>query len=133
MNIIEKANKIKRAMDMIAKDEALKDYHKFSERYLWITDKKGDKVKLEQNHVQKVLEKTIKDLRAQGKPPGLVKLRNKYKGEVDDWWYLLLAGSELMSELAEKAGWCLDRIVGGPTRRRKLEAYNVGVLKKKRS
>ena len=71
--------------------------------------------------------------RAQGKPPGLVKLRNKYKREVDDWWYLLLAGSELMSELAEKAGWCLDRIVGGPTRRRKLEAYNVGVLKKKRS
>ncbi len=69
--------------------------------------------------------------RAEGKPIGLVKLRNKYKGDVDDWWYLLLCGKELMSELAKKAGWYLDRVIGGPTHRRPLEQYNVGVLKKK--
>jgi len=69
--------------------------------------------------------------RAEGNPPGLVRLRNKYQGEVDDWWHLLLAGDELMSELAEKAGWYLDHIVGGPTMRRELETYNVGVLKKR--
>jgi hypothetical protein len=69
--------------------------------------------------------------RAEGNPPGLVRLRNKYKGEVDDWWYLLLAGKELMAELAEKAGWYIDRMVGGLTKRRKLETYNIGVLKKR--
>ncbi|MFX1484234.1 MAG: methyltransferase domain-containing protein [Promethearchaeota archaeon] len=62
--------------------------------------------------------------RAEGKPIGLVKLRNKYKGEVDDWWNLLLCGKELMSELAEEAGWYLERTIGGPK-------YNVGILKKK--
>jgi SAM-dependent methyltransferase len=71
--------------------------------------------------------------RAEGNPPGLVKLRNKYQGEVDDWWYLLLCGKELMSELAEEAGWYLEKTVGGPTLRRRLEEYNVGVLKKRRS
>ncbi|MFW9795201.1 MAG: class I SAM-dependent methyltransferase [Candidatus Thorarchaeota archaeon] len=69
---------------------------------------------------------------AEGNPPGLVRLRNKYKGEVDDWWYLLLAGRELMSELAEKGGWYLDRIVGGLTKRHRMETYNVGVLKKRK-
>ncbi len=69
--------------------------------------------------------------RAEGKPPGLVRLRNKYEGVVDEWWFLLLAGPELMSELAEEAGWYLDHIVGGLTKRRELETYNVGVLKKK--
>jgi SAM-dependent methyltransferase len=64
--------------------------------------------------------------RAEGKPIGLVRLRNRYKGKVDDdWWYLLLCGEELMSELAEESGWYLERTIGGPE-------YNVGVLKKRR-
>ncbi|MFX1561077.1 MAG: class I SAM-dependent methyltransferase [Promethearchaeota archaeon] len=64
--------------------------------------------------------------RAEGKPIGLVRLRNRYKGEVDDdWWDLLLCGEELMSELAEEAGWYLERTIGGPD-------YKVGVLKKRR-
>ncbi len=69
--------------------------------------------------------------RAEGNPPGLVKLRNKYKGEVDEWWYLLLCGKDLMSELAEESGWYLESIIGGPSYRRPLEQYNVGVLKKR--
>ena len=69
--------------------------------------------------------------RAEGKLPGLLRLRNKYKGEVDDWWYLLIVDKELMAELAEQAGWYLDHIVGGLTKRRELETYNVGVLKKR--
>jgi SAM-dependent methyltransferase len=71
--------------------------------------------------------------RAEGNLPGLVRLRNKYKGEVDDWWYLLLCGKELMSELVEKAGWYLEEITGGIVEREGREdtGYNVGVLKKK--
>jgi SAM-dependent methyltransferase len=71
--------------------------------------------------------------RADGKPPGLVRLRNKYKGEVDDWWYLLLCGKELMSELAEDAGWYLEEITGGVVERENKEdtGYNVGILKKR--
>ena len=71
--------------------------------------------------------------KAEGNPPGLARLRNKYKGEVDDWWYLLLCGEGLMSELAESAGWFLEEMVGGIVERENKEdtAYNVGVLKKK--
>ncbi|MHA2303175.1 MAG: class I SAM-dependent methyltransferase [Candidatus Thorarchaeota archaeon] len=63
--------------------------------------------------------------RAVGNPPGLIRLRNKYQGEVDDWWNLLLCGKKLMAELSEEAGWYLEKTFGGPE-------YNVGVLKKKR-
>ncbi len=71
--------------------------------------------------------------RAEGNPPGLLKLRNKYKEEIDDWWYLLLCGKEMMSELAEESGWYLEKTIGGPTHRRPLEQYNVGVLKKRKT
>lgn len=62
--------------------------------------------------------------RSEGKPIGLVKLRNRYKGEVDDWWYLLLSSSEEMGEIAEKARWFLERTIGKPE-------YYIGVLRKK--
>ena len=61
--------------------------------------------------------------RAEGRLPGQIKLRNKYMGEVDEWWYLLLCGKELMLELAEQAGWYLEKTIGGPK-------YKVGVLRK---
>lgn len=63
--------------------------------------------------------------RAEGKPIGQVKLRNRFQDEVDDWWYLLMCGKELMSELAEKAGWYLEKTLVG-------ERYSVGVLKKRK-
>ncbi|MHA2027042.1 MAG: class I SAM-dependent methyltransferase [Candidatus Thorarchaeota archaeon] len=63
--------------------------------------------------------------RADDRPVGQIKLRNKYQDEVDDWWYLLLCGKKLMSELAEQAGWYLEKTIGGPQ-------YNVGVLRKRK-
>ncbi|MFW9786074.1 MAG: class I SAM-dependent methyltransferase [Candidatus Thorarchaeota archaeon] len=63
--------------------------------------------------------------KSKGRPIGQVKLRNRFKDEIDDWWYLLMCGKELMSELAEEAGWYLERLIVG-------ERYNVGVLRKKR-
>ena len=62
--------------------------------------------------------------KAEGRPIGQVKLRNRFQDEVDDWWYLLMCGQELMSELAEEAEWYLDRTIVG-------ERYNVGILRKK--
>ena len=59
--------------------------------------------------------------RADGNPPGLVKLRNIFQGEVDDWWYLLLCDKELMSELAEEAGWYLEKTIGGVVERENRE------------
>ncbi|MBN2230078.1 MAG: class I SAM-dependent methyltransferase [Candidatus Thorarchaeota archaeon] len=61
--------------------------------------------------------------REAGNPPGLVRLRNKYKGDIDDWWYLLLCTKELMKELGEQAGWYLEKTIGEPK-------YYVGILKK---
>jgi SAM-dependent methyltransferase len=62
--------------------------------------------------------------RSEGKPPGLIRLRNKYKGEVDGWWYLLLSNKDEMAEIADKAGWFLEKTIGKPE-------YYVGVLRKK--
>ncbi|MGY5878989.1 MAG: class I SAM-dependent methyltransferase [Candidatus Thorarchaeota archaeon] len=61
--------------------------------------------------------------RAQGRPPGQVRCRNRYQELVDDWWWLLLCGLDLMAELSEKAGWHIGTVFGGPK-------YHVGVLKK---
>ena len=61
--------------------------------------------------------------RAEGIPPCQVRVRNRYKDEVDDWWYLYFCGLTTMNELANHAGWYLDTAFGGPE-------YNVGVLKK---
>ena len=62
--------------------------------------------------------------RQAGKPPGLVKLRMKYKDRYSDWWFLLLAEPDLMSDMADDAGWKLDEVLGPPE-------YYVGVLKKR--
>lgn len=61
--------------------------------------------------------------RAKGRPLGLVTLRLEYQGVVDDWWELRMASPEDMSEIAEKAGWRLERTYGP------RELY-VGVLRK---
>lgn len=62
--------------------------------------------------------------RAQGKPPGLVKLRMRYKGGVTDWWNLLMSTPDEMGELAERANWKLERTIS------KGNLY-VGVLRKR--
>jgi SAM-dependent methyltransferase len=61
--------------------------------------------------------------RAEGIAPCQVRLRNRYKDEVDDWWYLYFCGLDTMNGLAKQAGWYLNTAFGGPE-------YNVGVLKK---
>ncbi len=62
--------------------------------------------------------------RARGNPPGLIKLRLNYKDAVGDWWELLLAEPQLMSDIADQAGWRLDESLGPPE-------YYVGVLRKR--
>ncbi len=62
--------------------------------------------------------------RQAGKPPGLIKLRLQYKERFSDWWHLLLAEPDLMSDIADNAGWKLDEVLGPPE-------YYVGVLKKR--
>jgi len=46
---------------------------------------------------------------SKNRPKGLVRIRVKYKGLVDDWWDLRLATPEEMEYLAEKSGWKLER------------------------
>ena len=46
---------------------------------------------------------------SKGRPKGLVRIRVKYKGLVNDWWDLRLAIPEEMKYLAEKSGWKLER------------------------
>ena len=62
------------------KERVLADYHLFSKEYLWITDKKGDRIKLVQNNAQNELERTINDLRAAGKPPRIIILKGRQLG-----------------------------------------------------
>ncbi len=50
--------------------------------------------------------------RERQRPVGLVRIRLKYKDEIEDWWELLLASPEDMNRLAQQAGWTLDRTFG---------------------
>jgi len=50
--------------------------------------------------------------RERQRPAGLVRIRLKYKDEIEDWWELLLASPEDMNRLAQQAGWTLDRTFG---------------------
>jgi hypothetical protein len=44
-----------------------------------------------------------------GQPKGLVRLRIKYKDEIDDWSYLRLAMPHEMEEMAKKTGWKMNK------------------------
>lgn len=68
------------ALEVMKRKNSLKDYHKFSAQYLWITDKKGNQIKLTQNNVQKQLEIKIKECREQGKPPRIIILKSRQMG-----------------------------------------------------
>ncbi len=51
------------------------------------------------------------------RPPGLLRLRVRYKGRVGDWFELLLLPPEELARLAEETGWELQRVIweGGST------------------
>lgn len=61
-------------------EECKNDYKKFSQEYLWITDKKGNRIKLKQNNVQRKLDTVIADLRQQNKPPRIIVLKSRQMG-----------------------------------------------------
>jgi SAM-dependent methyltransferase len=48
--------------------------------------------------------------RKRGRPIGQVTIRFEYKGEVGDWFDLLLASPDEMEEICKPAGWRLARI-----------------------
>jgi hypothetical protein len=64
--------------------EALKDYRKFSKKYIKITDKKGQTVPLEQNYVQRTINNKIEELKAKGIPPRLIILKSRQMGVSTD-------------------------------------------------
>jgi len=47
--------------------------------------------------------------RSKGRPKGLVRIRVKYKGIVDDWVDLRLAMPEEMESIAKQAGWKVEK------------------------
>lgn len=69
-----------RVAEELRKRKAIKDYHTFSKEYLWITNKQGEKVKLNQNKVQRDLEAVIQGQRAKGIPPRIIVLKSRQMG-----------------------------------------------------
>ncbi|MFX1579503.1 MAG: class I SAM-dependent methyltransferase [Promethearchaeota archaeon] len=63
--------------------------------------------------------------REKNRPPGLVRIRVKYKDIVSDWSDLWLTTPDEMEMLAEKGGWQLDEIL-----QIEGESLYVGILKK---
>jgi len=63
--------------------------------------------------------------RERGRPPGLIRLRVKYKDMVGEWGDLWHTTPDEMKMLAEKGGWQLDEIL-------QIEGHSqyVGILKK---
>jgi SAM-dependent methyltransferase len=62
--------------------------------------------------------------RKNGNPPGLWKMRLKYKNLIGGWEKILFGDTDLMNKMANEAGWFLDEAIGG------RELY-VGILKKR--
>ena len=62
--------------------------------------------------------------RSEGRPPGLVRLRLKYGGEVGEWFDLRLAQPEEMEYVAGRAGWSFEKRIGD-------FGYYVGVLRRR--
>ena len=61
--------------------------------------------------------------RNQGRPPGLIKMRVKYNGQVDEWIDLWMLTDEELTPLASDAGWALvEQRSNGPWRIRLYEA-----------
>ena len=71
-------------LELKDKREALKDYSKFSSKYIKITNKSGEKVPLNQNYVQRQIENKIKELQSQGIPPRLIVLKSRQMGVSTD-------------------------------------------------
>ena len=46
---------------------------------------------------------------SKGRPKGLVQIRVKYKGIVDDWFDLRLAMPDEMESIAKQAGWKMKK------------------------
>jgi SAM-dependent methyltransferase len=60
--------------------------------------------------------------RSRGRPPGQVTLRDKYRGQKDQWWDLLMVTSSELKELCDRTGWKLLKTYPG--------VMNVYVLKR---
>ena len=69
-----------KAITVKERELALKDYKTYSSKYLWITDKKGDKIKLKQNNVQLKLDQAIEDCRANDKLVRIIILKSRQMG-----------------------------------------------------
>ena len=51
--------------------------------------------------------------RKSGKPAGLIRMRIEYKGEVGNWFDLLMVSAEELEELIQDTGWKILRIIEG--------------------
>ena len=51
---------------------------------------------------------------ARGRPPGLIRLRVRYRGRVGDWFELLLISPDDLIALAHGTGWELTRLIWKP-------------------
>lgn len=49
-----------------------------------------------------------------GRPPGLIRLRVRYKGRIGDWFDLLLISPDDLARIAHETGWDLTRVIYQP-------------------
>lgn len=59
-----------------------------------------------------------------GRPVGQIKIRMEYKGEIGDWFYLLMVSPKELEDLIKDTGWVILKIAKG-------EGGNYGVVLKK--
>jgi hypothetical protein len=76
----EKLEEVLVPLEIGVRDRAFKDYQKYSEEYIKITDKKGNKVPFKHNRIQVEINKTIKKLRAAGKLVRVIVLKARQHG-----------------------------------------------------
>jgi hypothetical protein len=79
-------SELKRAVALatILRNDAMKNYNKFAELYIRITNKKGQAVQLKQNYVQRTIQAKIEELKSKSIPPRLIVLKSRQMGVSTD-------------------------------------------------
>lgn len=62
------------------KEEAFANYEIYAEEYIYITDKKGDRVPFVHNDIQKQINAKVKELKAAGRPVRIIILKARQEG-----------------------------------------------------
>jgi hypothetical protein len=77
---LEAARQLQKIREEEEREKAKNNFSLYASRYIYITDKKGNRVNLKENYVQQQIGNKIEELQSQGIPPRLIILKSRQMG-----------------------------------------------------